>query len=68
MASISKRPNGSWQARYRAAPGGTQVTRCFTKKVDAQRWLDETTASIVTGVYVDLKTAKTTVAECAQPG
>ncbi len=42
------------------------MTRCFTKKVDAQRWLDETTASIVTGVYVDPKTAKTTVAEwCA---
>lgn len=62
MASISKRPNGSWQARYRATPGGSQVTRCFTRKVDAQRWLDETTTSLVTGVYVDPKTAKTTVA------
>ena len=66
MASVSKRTNGSWQARYRAAPGGSQVTRCFTKKVDAQRWLDETTTALVTGVYVDPKTAKTTVAEwCA---
>jgi len=63
MSSISKRPNGSWQARYRAAPGASQVTRCFTRKVDAQRWLDETTTSIVTGVYVDPKAAKTTVAE-----
>jgi len=61
VSSISKRDNGSWLARYRPTPGGPQKTRSFGRKVDAQRWLDETTAKLVTGSYVDPKTAKTTV-------
>ncbi len=65
MASISKRPDGRWRARYRD-PAGKEHARHFHRKVDAQRWLDETTTALVTGVYVDPKTAKTTVAEwCA---
>jgi len=66
MASISKRDNGSWLARYRPVVGGTQKYRTFSRKVDAQRWIDETTASIVMGQYVDPKTARTTVEQwCA---
>lgn len=61
MASISKRDNGSWLARYRPVSGGAQKYRTFARKVDAKRWLDETTASIVTGQYIDPKTARTTV-------
>lgn len=61
MASISKRPNGSWLARHRPVPGGPQVTRSFARKVDGQRWLDEQTSKLVTGTYVDPKTARTTV-------
>lgn len=52
MASISKHPKGFWLVRYREVPGGPQTARSFAKKSDAQRWLDETTASIVTGAYV----------------
>lgn len=63
MASISKRPNGAWLARYRPVPGGAQVTRTFARKVDGQRWLDEQTSRLVTGTYVDPKTARTTVAD-----
>jgi integrase len=37
--------------------------RHFERKVDAQRWLDEQTASLVTGNHVAPKTAKTTVGE-----
>lgn len=51
MASISKRPNGQWRARYRD-DAGREYARHFDRRVDAQRWLDETTASIVTGAYV----------------
>ena len=51
MASISKRPNGSYRARYRD-DAGKEHARHFTKKSDAQRWLDEVTASVVTGQYV----------------
>jgi integrase len=66
MASISKRDNGSWLARHRPVAGGAQKYRTFSRKVDAQRWIDETTASIVTGQYVDPKTARTTVEQwCA---
>lgn len=51
MASITKRPDGAWRARYRDADG-KEHARHFTRKTDAQRWLDEVTASIVTGQYV----------------
>lgn len=60
MASIDKRPNGKWRARYYDGTG-KQPTRHFDRKTDAQRWLDEVTASVVTGTYVDPKTARTTV-------
>lgn len=60
MASIRKRPSGSWRARYRDA-AGKEHARHFERRVDAQRWLDEVTAAVVTGAYVDPKLAKTTV-------
>ena len=40
-----------WRARYYDV-SGKQVVRSFARKVDAQRWLDEVTASVVTGQYV----------------
>ncbi|MFC5999353.1 tyrosine-type recombinase/integrase [Quadrisphaera sp. GCM10027208] len=62
MASIAKRSDGRWRARYRDA-AGKEHARHFTRKVDAQRWLDEVTAAVVTGQYVDPATARTTVSE-----
>ena len=52
MSNLSKRENGKWRARYRDA-AGKQHARHFAKKADAQRWLDEVTAAVVTGQYVD---------------
>jgi len=52
MASIKKRPDGRWRARYRDE-AGKEHARHFGRKVDATRWLDEQTASIVRGDYVD---------------
>ncbi len=60
MSSIHKRPDGQWRARYRD-DADKEHARHFARKVDAQRWLDETTAAVVTGAYVDPKTAKVTV-------
>jgi len=40
-----------FQARYRD-PDGRQVSKSFRRKIDARRWLDETTADLVTGRYV----------------
>lgn len=64
MASIQKRPNGKWRARYRDA-ANKEHSRHFARKVDAQRWLDEVTASVVTGSYVDPKNQRLTVGEWA---
>ena len=58
MASIAKRPDGRWRARYRDEDG-TEHAKHFSRRIDAQRWLDETTASIVTGYYVDPRKAST---------
>ena len=62
MASLAKRPNGKWRARYRDA-AGREHARHFVRKVDGQRWLDEETTSIVTGQYVDPQARKVTVDE-----
>ena len=59
MASLAKRPDGRWRARYRDA-ADKEHSRHFARKLDAQRWLDEVTASVVTGQYVDPKAGRVT--------
>ena len=61
MASIKRRDDGQWRARYRDAAGRDHAKH-FARKVDAQRWLDETTAAMVVGRYVDPKAGRVTVA------
>ncbi|MBU2662863.1 hypothetical protein KOI35_05015 [Actinoplanes bogorensis] len=61
MASVKKRPDGKWRARYRDE-AGKEHARHFARKVDAQRWLDEVTAATVTGTYVDPKAGLMTFA------
>lgn len=62
MASIQKRPNGRWRARYRDG-AGKEHARHFDRKVDAQRWLDEITADVLTGRYVDPRAGNLTFEE-----
>lgn len=62
--SIAKRDNGKWRARYRDDTG-REHARHFDRRVDAQRWLDEITADILTGVYVDPRAGKVTFREYA---
>lgn len=62
MASIQKRPDGRWRARYRDA-AGKEHAKHFTRKIDAQRWVDEVTASVVTGTYVDPNAGKITFSQ-----
>lgn len=64
MASIAKRDDGHWRARYRDVRG-KEHARHFARKVDAQAWLDSVTASIQSGGYVDPKMGRQTVAEYA---
>lgn len=63
MASIKRRgEKGPWRARYRDS-AGQEHARHFDRKVDAQKWLDEATAALVTGTHVAPKNAKLTVAQ-----
>lgn len=62
MASIVKRSNGKWRARYRD-PAGREHARHFARRLDAQRWLDEFTTSIITGAYVDPDAGKINFAD-----
>ena len=48
MASIKRRPDGVWRARYRD-DDGREHAKHFARKVDAQRWLDERTVSVARG-------------------
>ena len=48
------------RARYRDK-AGKEHSRHFPRKVDAPKWLDEVTASMVTGMYVDPKAGQSTL-------
>lgn len=64
MASIQKRGT-RWYARYRDDTGREHAQR-FDRKVDAQKWLDDATAGLVTGQYVDPRAGRKTLRECAE--
>src|SRR3954463_4519095 len=64
MASIARRPDGTYRPRFRDETG-KEHARHFKRKVDAQRWLDEQTAAMGTGAYVDPRAGRMTVAEYA---
>src|SRR4051812_47030755 len=62
MASIKRRDNGKWRARYRDEVG-REHARHFARKVDAQKWLDEETAGLVRGDWIDPRNGKITFSE-----
>jgi len=64
VSSIKRRADGQWRARYRDE-AGKEHARHFERKVDGQRWLDEVTASVVTGQYVDPKAGRTLLRDYA---
>lgn len=60
MASIKQLPNGRYQARFRDE-AQREHARNFRLKRDAQRWIDEQTASIVSGQWADPRAGKITL-------
>jgi hypothetical protein len=64
MASIKKRPDGRWRARYRD-PAGKEHAKHFERKVDAERWLDGLRGDLARGEYVDPKRGRLTAGEWA---
>jgi len=53
VASIDRRTDGRYRARWREYPGGPQKTRHFTRKGDAERFLDAVRGDLAHGTYVD---------------
>ncbi len=65
MASVKKRPDGKWRARYRD-PAGKEHARHFDRKVDAERWLAGVETAKARGEWVDPARARITVDEWSQ--
>jgi integrase len=63
MASIDKRPNGKWRARWREFPTGPQKTKHFARKIDAEQHLVRMQHDMLTGRYVDPSKARTTIGD-----
>lgn len=61
VPSASNGQGKRWRARY-VDGDGREVAKGFSRKVDAQRWLDNITATIVTGTYVAPGAGAATVA------
>ncbi|HEV7196856.1 MAG TPA: tyrosine-type recombinase/integrase [Pedococcus sp.] len=66
MATIGpRRADGTYRARYRDR-AGREHARHFKRKLDAQRWLDEVTTSIITRAYVAPGAGRITFREYAE--
>jgi hypothetical protein len=61
MASVDKRPDGKWRARWREYPGGPQRSQHFARKVDAERHLVDVQHRLLSGTYVAREHARTTL-------
>lgn len=62
MASINKRPDGRWRARYRDA-AGREHAKHFERKVDAERFRAGIASQLLTGSYVDPARSRVTMRE-----
>nr|ANY57917.1 Phage integrase [uncultured bacterium] len=58
--TISKRGD-KYLPRFRG-PDGREVSKAFSRKADAQRWLDQQTAAVVRGEFVDPTAGRVTFA------
>jgi hypothetical protein len=65
VASVEKRPDGKWRARYRPVPGGRQIARHFRRKIDAERWLTEQQSRVNRGDWTAPELGRITVNEWA---
>jgi integrase len=65
VASVQKRPDGRWRARYRDA-ADKEHARHFARKVDAERWLDEVRSHLLRGSYVDPAAGRVLFADYAR--
>jgi integrase len=65
MASIEKRPDGKYRARWREYPGGPQGAKHFARKIDAERFLIDVQHRLLSGTYTAPSAGQVTVAAYA---
>jgi integrase len=61
MASIDRRRDGRWRARWREYPGGPQRAQHFARKVDAERFLVDVQHRLLSGTYTPPSAGQITV-------
>ena len=61
MASVDRRPNGKWRARWREYPGGPQRAKHFARKLDAERYLVAVQHQLLSGSYVAPEAGRVTL-------
>ena len=66
VASIDRRPNGRWRARWRDYPGGPQKAKHFTRKIDAERFLVDVQHRLMAGTYITPEASRVTFGEFAE--
>jgi integrase len=66
VASVSKRPNGKYLARWREVPGGPQKSRQFDRKIDADRFATEVEHRLNVGTYINPAGGRTRFGEHAE--
>jgi len=60
MASVARRPDGRWRARYRDADG-REHARSFDRKLDADRWAAAQRVAVDTGRHVNPRAGRETL-------
>jgi integrase len=65
MAHIRRLEGGKWQARYRDEEHDEHAHN-FRTRIEAQRWLDDVTASVVRGDYADPRAGRAKIAGPAE--
>jgi len=65
VASIDKRQDGRYRARWREYPNGPQRTRTFARKRDAETFLADLQHRLLAGTYTPPEAGKITVAAYA---
>ena len=65
MASIQRRPDGTWRVRYRE-PSGVERSKHFDRKGDAERFRATVHADLLRGTYLDPDAGKVTFADFAK--
>jgi integrase len=66
VASIDKRPNGTFLVRWREYPSGPQKTKSFSRKVDAQRHRTTVEHALLSGSYVKPEAARVSLEQYAR--